>query len=311
MSHKTAFWGETAPVTNGGVVAIGNFDGMHLGHHAVLHAAHVRAEHESLSVAALTFDPHPYEVFDENYEPFLLTTTADKVALLEEAGAQEVAIMPFTRQFAALTPQGFVEEILVKGFAPKHVVVGFDFVFGARRAGDKTVLRDLLAPHGIDVLDVPPWHDTVGESVSSTRIRQALRRGDPLLARQLLGRHFSMTGTVIHGKQLGREMGFPTANISLGDYVHPLFGVYAGKAHRKGDDKIWPAVINVGNRPTVDGAHELIEAHILGFDQDIYDQDWSVELWGFLRPEQKFTSIEQLKEQISCDIAQAQHFIAK
>lgn len=309
MSKGTAFWGEKSPEKQGGVVALGNFDGVHLGHQAVLRAAHVRAEKEALSISALTFDPHPYEVFRTLDEPFLLTPTREKIDLLQEFGADEVAVLPFTSQLASLTPQGFVEEILVKGFAPKHVVVGFDFVFGARRAGGRDELRELLKPHSIDVLDVPPWHDRGGGVVSSTRIRDALRRGDPLLARQLFGRPFSLTGEVIHGQQRGRELGFPTANIALGDYVHPKFGVYAGKVHRKGHDESWPAVINVGNRPTVDGECELIEAHILGFDRDIYGQEWTVELWAFLRAEHKFSSLDFLKTQIAKDIEQAHRFV--
>ncbi len=296
------------PARQGGVVALGNFDGVHVGHKAVLRTACIQAEKKDLAVRALTFEPHPYSLFQKENNPFLLSPLDIKARLLKAAGAEEVAVLPFTQVFAALSAEDFIKKVLLEAYAPAHVVVGFDFAFGAGRSGNSQLLRDVLTAHGIGLSEVPPWKDMRGEIVSSSRVREALKRGDPPLARQLLGRPFALEGTVLHGDKRGREIGFPTANIDMGPYIRPFFGVYAAKARHVGDEKAWPAVVNIGVRPTVDGSRELMEAHILGFDQDIYGQNWSIELWAFMRPEKKFPDLDALKAQIALDAAEAHRF---
>jgi len=296
------------PARQGSVVALGNFDGVHLGHGAVLRTALTQAQQKGGGVQALTFEPHPRFLFQKDEAPFLLTPPDMKARLLKEVGADEVVVLPFTPAFAALSAEDFVKHVLLETYAPAHVVVGFDFVFGAARTGNCALLRDLLASHGIGLSEVPPWKDTRGQVVSSTRVREALRRGDPLLARQLLGRPFAIEGKVLHGDKRGQEIGFPTANIDMGPFIRPLFGVYAAKVRHAGDEEAKPAVVNIGVRPTVDGSRELMEAHILDFDQDIYGQNWSIELWAFMRPEKKFPDLEALKVQIAKDAAEAHRF---
>lgn len=293
----------------GDVLAIGNFDGVHLGHRAVLHAACARARNENRNVRALTFTPHPCTFFQKDKAPFLLTSPKMRQALLEEAGADSVTILPFTAELASLSPETFVQNVLLKEHAPAHVVVGRDFTFGANRAGTPETLRALLKNSGTGLLEVPPWRDEQDQIISSSRVREAVRAGDPLRARQLLGRPFSIEGVVVHGDARGRLLGVPTANLRLEDYVRPLFGVYAGQARRVGEGKTWPAVINIGIRPTLGGTEEWLEAHLLGFDEMIYDQIWEIALWAFIRPERKFDSLETLKEQINQDIAQTRRFL--
>jgi riboflavin kinase/FMN adenylyltransferase len=289
-------------------VAIGNFDGVHLGHAAVLHAATALAHHRGGEVHALTFEPHPCLVLEKEKEPFLLTPLDVKTRLLRAAGADAVLVAPFTKTFAGLSPDSFVEEILLASYAPEHVVIGHDFAFGARRSGTLKALQEALLPHGIGVSEVPPWRDQSGEVISSTRVRGALRRGDPLLARQLLGRPFALEGEVLHGDKRGRTIGFPTANIDMGPYVRPLYGVYAGRARKVGEETAFPALVNIGIRPTIGGARELLEAHLIGFEREIYGETWQIELWGFIRPEQKFASLDDLRAQIVEDAAAAHRF---
>lgn len=302
----TSTTSENAP---GDVLAIGNFDGVHLGHRAVLRAAIARAHKENRKVHALTFTPHPCALFRKDKAPFLLTLPHTRERLLQEAGVDIVTTLPFTPELASLSPQAFVETVLLKDYRPAQIVVGRDFTFGAGRVGTPDILRTLLTPYNVDLVEVPPWRDEQGQIVSSSRIREALRTGDPLCARNLLGRPFSIEGTIVHGNARGRLLGIPTANMHLESYVRPLFGVYAGQARRQGEEKIWPAVINIGVRPTLGGTEEWLEAHILGFDELIYDQLWEVSLWAFVRPEKKFDSLEDLKIQIGQDIEQTRRFL--
>jgi riboflavin kinase/FMN adenylyltransferase len=295
----------------GGVYALGNFDGVHRGHQAVVKAAVDKARLLNAPMHVLTFEPHPRSVLKPDIPPFRLTPAAAKVRLLKAAGADDVIVQPFTQEFLKISAEAFVEDILIKACAARHVVAGFDFVFGYRRTGTMRQLRAWLAPHSVDVTEVTPFRDAHGEIMSSSRAREALQQGDLATAEHILGRPWAISGLVAHGAQLGRELSVPTANIALGDYLRPKFGVYAVQACRVGDKIMKQGVANIGLRPTVDGKSETLEFHLFDFNEDIYGQEWSVELTAFIRPEQAFADLNALRTQILADIETAQtHFRA-
>jgi riboflavin kinase/FMN adenylyltransferase len=296
------------PIPRGGVWALGNFDGVHLGHRAVATRAGQIALGLGVPAHALTFDPHPYIFFQKEKAPFqLMSLRAKRLALLQ-CGLHDVVTLSFTKDFAAQSARAFVDEVLVKGCGVQHVVVGFDYCFGACRTGDRDLLRQLLEPQGIGVTEVPPMRDETGEILSSTRIRKALQAGDVGAAMRQLGGPFVIEGIVEKGDQRGRQLGFPTANIGLGDYIRPLHGVYAVRARRQGSHETYQGVANIGIRPTVGGAKELLEAHLFDFDQDIYGQSWEVELHSFIRREEKFASLAALQAQMQHDTLAAKDF---
>lgn len=295
------------PVETGGVLALGNFDGVHLGHKEVISVARKEARKRGIEAHVLTFEPHPYSLFKSDKKPFLLTTPAEKHRQLLLAGADRVVTLSFTPTFAEKTPEAFIHDVLIEGCRVKHVVTGFDFVFGHGRGGDRDSLRLGLSPYGIDVTEVPPFRDNSGEIISSTRIRSALRHGriDQVIA--LLGRPFSLEGQIQRGDQRGRTLGFPTANMDLGDLVRPAFGVYVVRA-RLGNNAYW-GVANIGLRPTVGGNKELLEFHLFDLQEDLYDQTWTVELHHFLRSEKSFADLSLLQAQIQSDIEAAKKFL--
>ena len=288
-------------VTQGGVFALGNFDGVHRGHQGVIAAAVAQARAMNILVRVLTFEPHPRSLFKPDQPPFRLTPRESKERLLKAYGIDDVAVLPFTPAFAQMTAQGFVEDILLARFGVQHIVAGHDFVFGHDRGGDMQKLALWLAGHHVGVTEVEPLVD--GDGVfSSTRARNLLQQGDAAAAAQILGRNWSIAGTVVKGAQRGRMIGVPTANIALGDYLRPRFGVYTVQGNRVGTAETYRGVANIGTRPTVDGGSETLEAHLFDFDQDIYGQEWEFALTRFIRPERKFDDFEALKTQISQDI---------
>lgn len=294
------------PVRKGGVLALGNFDGVHLGHREVLSTAQHVAQRLGCEAHALTFNPHPYAMFQKEGSPFLLTTPAMKNRLLHEAGMDHVITLAFTREFAAKTPDAFIRDVLVEGCAVRHIVVGFDFVFGRGRGGNREALRRCLAPVGIGVTEVPPFRDDTGEVISSSRVRAALRQGDLALAHALLGRSFSVEGVICKGDRLGHKLGFPTANIDFGAIIRPAYGVYAIAARRMGTAQPWHyGVANVGIRPTIENHREWLEFHLFDFDGEIYDEVWEVAFHDYLRPEKAFENLEALKAQIEQDVCEA------
>lgn len=298
-----------APVRTRGVLALGNFDGVHLGHCEVMASARRQAQQLGCEVHALTFYPHPYAMFQKEGNPFLLTSLEDKIRLLHEAGADHVITLAFTPTFAAKTPDEFIRDILVEGCAVRHVVVGFDFVFGRGRGGNREALRRCLAPLEIGVTEVPPFRDDQGEVISSSRIRAALRLGDVALAHKLLGRAFTVCGTIQKGDQLGRELGFPTANIDFGELIRPAYGVYAVSARRVGTSHWYNGVANVGIRPTIANHREWLEFHLFDFDRDIYDEVWDVAFHHYLRSEKAFENLNALKTQIRADVSEAKDLL--
>lgn len=293
------------PVPKGGVFALGNFDGVHLGHQAVIKAAIEKARGMGVPARVLTFEPHPRSLFKPHIPPFRLTPAPAKLRILRALGVDDVIVRPFTPEFSHVRAPEFVQQILLEDCGAQHVVAGFDFVFGQARGGNIGNLREWLSPHGVGVTEVTPFRDAGGNVMSSSRTREALREGDLGTARHILGRPWSIAGVVEHGAQRGREISVPTANIALGDYMRPKFGVYAAHAGRVGGPIRGQGVANIGIRPTVGGENELLEFHLFNFDGDIYGEEWEVELIDFLRPEQRFADMDALREQIHQDMETA------
>jgi riboflavin kinase/FMN adenylyltransferase len=250
----------------------------------------------------LTFEPHPRAVFQPDAAPFRLTPAPVKERLLKEIGITNIVVLPFTREFAQMSAQDFVDRTLIGQLNAKHVVAGHDFSFGRNREGTMKKLPDMLAPHGCGVTEITPLKDEKGEILSATRVREYLKQGATEKAAEILGRNWSVSGTVIKGAQRGRRIGVPTANIALGEYLRPLFGVYAVEAKRAGHENVYRGVANIGVRPTVDGQSQLLEAHLFDFNEDIYGQEWEFALAKFIRPEQKFDDFDALRAQIKLDI---------
>jgi riboflavin kinase/FMN adenylyltransferase len=299
-------WRGLEESARGGTVALGNFDGVHLGHAAVLAAAH--QARPDLDLAALTFEPHPREHFRPDDPPFRLTLLPAKAAALAEAGARHVHALPFDAALAAMTAEEFVEEVLHRGLGAKHLACGPDFAFGHRRGGDVGFLRQAAEVRGIGLSIVPHVADAEGH-VSSTRIRRLLQDGYPERAALLLGRSFAIVGPVTHGDARGRTIGFPTANIPLGRHLEPARGVYAVRAALP-DGRVVPGVANLGRRPTLGGdLVSRLEAHLFDFAEDLYGQEVSVSLLAFLREERKFSDFPALSSQIRADAAQARRVL--
>jgi riboflavin kinase/FMN adenylyltransferase len=283
-------------------VIIGNLDGVHRGHQAVLHQARTIADARGLKTLVLTFDPHPAQVL-RGVTPPRLATLERRVELLRRHGADEVVVEPFTSDLAALTPERFVKELLVDRLGAGAVVVGENFRFGARRAGDLALLRELGKSLAFDVAAAEVAGDERGP-FSSTRVRDAIASGDLNEATRLLGRRHSISGVVEGGDRRGRTIGFPTANLGGVVEVLPPHGVYAVFA---GDR---PGVMNLGVRPTVDGKQLRIEVHLFDFAGDLYGQSMRVHLVDRIRDEKKFGGLDELKAQIAADAAAAKSLLA-
>lgn len=295
----------------GGVVALGNFDGVHLGHQAVIGRALEIAREQGAPAGVTTFEPHPRSVFKPDQPPFRLTPLRIKARHIEALGADYLYMQHFDLDFARLSAEEFVEKVLVTGLGVRHVVVGYDYVFGRARGGNVERLREMAAAHGFAVTDVPPVHAHDGEICSSTRIREFLRAGQPAEAARLLGYCWEIEGRVEPGEQRGRGIGFPTVNLPLGEYLRPAPGVYAVRAGRdQGGATLWhDGVANLGHRPTFGGGDMVLEAHLFDVDEDLYGQHMRVALVEHLRPERKFDNIEALKRQIVQDAAMARRVL--
>ncbi|USI74455.1 bifunctional riboflavin kinase/FAD synthetase [Sphingomonas morindae] len=292
----------------GAVVALGNFDGFHLGHQAVVGRALARARAEGLPALVVTFDPHPARLFRPDAPPFLLTSIAQRMALFAAFGMDGALALPFTRALAAEPPEAFVAEWLDARIGAAAVVTGTDFTFGRDRAGTVAHLATLAAARGIAAETVAPLH-AEGGIASSTRVRAALREGDMALATRLLGRPFTIAGTVQHGDKLGRQLGYPTANLDLGAYVRPAYGVYAVRG-RLADGRVLGGAANLGVRPQFDPPKELLEPHFFDFSGDLYGQPIAVELIARLRGEARFPTLDALVRQIDADCVAAAQLLA-
>ncbi|MEA3001611.1 MAG: riboflavin kinase / adenylyltransferase [Sphingomonadales bacterium] len=292
----------------GGIVALGNFDGVHRGHQAVVGRAVERARAEGRPALVATFDPHPMRFFRPDSPWFRLTSMDQRARLLEAAGVDAMFVFRFDEDFAALTPEQFVTDWLVERIGAAGIVTGGDFTFGRNRGGDVALLAALGERHGFSADLVPPVRDE-GGIVSSSRIREALRAGDCATATRLLTRPFAIEGTVEHGDKRGRAIGYPTANLGLDRYLRPRFGIYAVRG-RLEDGRELDGAANLGIRPTFEPPKELLEPTFFDFSGDLYGQRIEVALISFLRPEAKFDTIEALQAQMAQDCDEARRRLA-
>mgnify|MGYP001304212727 CR=1 FL=1 len=296
----------------GAAVAVGNFDGVHLGHREVIGEAGRIARASGIPWAVLTFEPHPRAVFEPNATPFRLSPFPVKARLIEALGPELLIVVPFDMDFAKTPPRAFVERVLVGGLGARHVVCGHDFAFGHGRKGTPELLLWLGDEFDFGFTCVHEIKDADGEPYSSTRAREYLRSGRLQDAARLLGRPFSIQGEVVSGDARGRAIGFPTANVRLGEYIRPALGVYAVRVHLEGGDggAAWPAVANLGVRPTFALAEPLLEVHLFDFEGDLYGRTIEVEMVEYLRAEKRFDGLDGLRAQIAEDCAQARRILA-
>lgn len=300
------FRGHSRPVPAPVVLAIGNFDGVHLGHAALIRRLAEVAENRQLAPTVLTFEPHPREFFAPESAPARLTTLREKLELLGESGVAQAVICPFNAAFAALSAEAFIEQVLVRGCQVRHLIIGDDFRFGRGRAGDFALLQEAGQRFGFTV-EAMGSVTVAGKRVSSSAVRQALAIGDMEEAASLLGRPYIIDGQVAHGQKLGRQLGFATANLRIKHNPLPMSGVFAVEVSGLGDRPL-PGVANLGVRPTVGGTRPLLEVHLFDFDRDIYGAHISVRFVHKLRNEQRFPNFDALKAQIAADAAAARAF---
>lgn len=284
--------------------AIGVFDGVHLGHQAVISTSAQHARESGGTPVVVTFDPHPAKILRPNDAPHLLTATQHKIALIRELGVAHLLVIKFDQEFAATPPEDFVAQLVRQAKPLREICVGHEWSFGRNRAGNLQLLQKLGAEAAFDVVGIKPVAVN-GTVVSSTAIRGAVEAGDFARAAEMLGREYTILGTVKAGAQLGRKLGFPTANLSAHSEQFPPNGVYAAEAKVQG--ALLRGVVNLGFRPTISGAQpeRLLELHLFNLHRDIYGEDVEVRFKQFLRPERKFANLNELRAQIALDVQQA------
>lgn len=293
-----------------GVVAIGNFDGVHEGHRQVIAAAHGQAAELGAPLIVVTFEPHPRQFFQPDLPPFRLTPLRSKARLMEDLGVDTLFALAFDERIATLEAEAFIEDFLVEALAARHVVVGYDFAFGKGRGGSPEVLQAAGRAKGFGVTCVPAATGADGEELSSTRVRDMLRAGDVRGATAYLGRPWEIEGHVGHGDKRGRQLGFPTANLDLEGYLLPAFGVYAIRFRLADEEADWiDGVANLGLRPTIGDDKVLLEAHLFDFSGDLYGRLSRVALIDYIRPERKFDGLDALTAQIAADTARAKDIL--
>lgn len=293
-------------VLQGCALTIGNFDGVHLGHQAVLRHLRQKADELNLPMAVLLFEPQPREYFMGNQAPARLMRLRDKLHYLKEANVDVVIVAKFNRTFAEQSAEQFIEQILVNQLHVKFLSIGDDFKFGSKRQGNFAMLQQTGKRFGFTVEDNRSFC-LDEQRISSTAIREALAADNFTLAESLLGKPYRIFGRVIHGNKLGRTIGFPTANIRLHRQVNPIKGVYAVKVRLKSDE-IFEGVANMGKRPTINGTMQLLEVHLFDFAKNLYGEQVEVEFCHKIRDEMKFPSFEALKVQIARDVEIAKDF---
>lgn len=295
---------------HGCVLTIGNFDGVHRGHQALLAKLVALSRATGLPSAVLTFEPHPREYFAHENRPRRLTSLREKIQLLADQGVDRLYIGRFNSRFAALTAEAFVEDILIRGLCVRHLMIGDDFCFGKGRKGNFAMLQAAGREAGFTVESMETLaHE--GERVSSSAVRAALAEGDMPHAARLLGRPYSIRGRVMHGDKIGRTIGFPTANIQLKHRSPPLMGIYTVSVEGLAD-KPWPGVASVGVRPTInDAGRPTLEVHLFDWNQDCYDAHLKVNFLLKQRDEERYDSLEALTAQIARDAEQARAFFAQ
>ena len=290
-------------------LAIGVFDGMHRGHQAVISTSTSHARSGNGTPLVVTFDPHPVKVLRPNDAPHLLTATQHKIALIRDLGVDHLLVINFDKKFAATPPEKFVEHLVAHSKPLREICVGHEWSFGKDRRGNLDVLKELGARFHFDVVGIPPVkvNDAV---VSSTAIRQAVEKGDFATAAVMLGREYTILGTVKGGEKLGKKLGYPTANLSAHSEQFPPNGVYLAEAWIQG--VLYHGVVNLGYRPTVSGerSERVLEIYLLDFNRDIYGENVEVRFVRYLRPERKFDNLEALVRQIDADVQQARELFA-
>ena len=302
-------WRDLPEALKGASVALGNFDGVHLGHRRVLAEAARAAGRLGAPFAAIRFSPHPVMVMRPQTPPFLLMTPGQQDRALEALGVERLHDIPFDLDLAAFSDEAFAREVLARGLGVKHVTAGFNVTFGKGRTGDAGALARHGQALGFGVTIVEPVSGPDGQQYSSSAAREAIRRGDMQAAARILGRPFAIEGEVVQGARLGRQLGFPTANVALGSYVRPALGVYATRT-RLADGRLVPGVASVGTNPTVGVVEPRLEVWLFDFDEDLYGQVIETDLVAYLRPEAKFDSLETLTAQVMADAEQARALLA-
>ncbi len=299
----------TGHYLNGCALTIGNFDGVHLGHQAVINKLAETGRTLNLPAVLLTFEPQPLEFFLGDKAPARITRLREKAVLLSKLPVDDLAVVRFNNAFAGLDAEQFVNDILVNRFNVKYLVVGDDFRFGKNRQGDFASLKQAGGKHGFTVTDTETFKVN-NDRISSTAVRTALAKGDITAAESMLGHRFSVCGRVVHGNKRGRELGFPTANINLARLASPVSGVFAVTVSGITAEECY-GVANIGVRPTLNGSNEtVLEVHLFDFNGDIYGKQVSVNFLRKLRNEQRFATLEALRTQIGIDVAQAHKIFA-
>ena len=306
-------WKNLDPADRGASVALGNFDGVHLGHQAVIGLAAQAARSAGCPLGVITFDPHPRRLFHPDEPSFRLMTLDQQARALEALGVSRLYVLNFDFEMASFSDREFAQFVLHEGLGVKHVAVGFDISFGKGRTGSPALMKAYGEAFGFGVsvaeaVGAENGGDSEGK-FSSTGVRDALRDGHPEAAAAILGRPFAIEGVVRRGQQLGRQLGFPTANVFMADYVTPRLGVYATRT-RLPDGRLLPGVANIGKNPTTGEVETRLEVWIFDFDEDLYGQVIETELVAFLRPEEKFGSIDLMVEQIHRDEARARAILS-
>ncbi|MBK1668128.1 riboflavin biosynthesis protein RibF [Rhodovibrio sodomensis] len=291
----------------GGVVAIGNFDGLHRGHRGVLAEARARARALGVPCNVMTFEPHPRRLFKPDQPPFRLSALRTKLRLMEALGIDNVFVLQFDWEFAKITAEAFVTDLLGRDLQARHVVIGRGFRYGHKRQGDVDLLARIGESQGFGVSALDPVLDEHGDTISSSRVRACLQAGEVREALRLLGRPWEVEGRVEHGAKRGREIGFPTANVPLGEYLEPMHGIYAVRAGvDSGPDTFWmDGAGYVGTRPSVQGHNVLLEVSLFDVQPDLYNKHLRVQLIEFLRGDHNFDSMQALSLQIAEDCRQA------
>lgn len=292
------------PVFRQAVVTIGTFDGVHRGHRQIIDQVVTEAKFSGGESVIITFHPHPRQIVKGSHPVALINTLEEKINLLEEAGVDHLVVVPFTAEFSGLTATQYVEDFLLKLFNPHTLIIGYDHRFGKNRSGDFKLLEKYAAENKFNLVEIPP--QLLKEAaVSSTRIRDAVQQGDMTLAHDLLGYPFNFEGTVVEGNRIGRTIGYPTANLHVNDTekLTPGNGVYAVTVQIPGqmESTTRKGMMNIGHRPTVDGTRRTIEANIFDYKGDLYGEMIRVQVYQYLRGEQKFSGLEELKRQLAKD----------
>ncbi|MBV7532793.1 bifunctional riboflavin kinase/FAD synthetase [Chitinophaga sp. sic0106] len=304
---------EHLPEFRNAVITIGTFDGVHSGHRYILQQLEQAAASCNGETVIVTFDPHPREVLGANRGAVkLLTTLPEKIALLEKQGIDHLVVVPFTKEFSELSAQAYLEDFLIARFHPHTIIIGYDHRFGHNREGGLELLEEEKSKYGFELIEIPQQvvHDL---TVSSTKIRNSLQDGDIRLANELLGYRYFMTGTVVHGDKMGRQLGFPTANLQLTDdrKLIPSEGIYAVQVALNRHWVTIPAVMSIGTRPTFNGTDLRLEVHIFDFNREIYGQTLTVYFEEYIRPNLKFNNLDDLVKQITLDAEKAKEILAK